>query len=68
MSHEILNAIEQGLPFAFDNHTLLSVPFDDTIDEPCEWCEIRGCAGIVMDFCLEVQDAFAEAFYFKVLE
>lgn len=69
MTQEILNAIEQGKPFWFDNHTLKAVPFDNTLHDMCSFCKMDSqCTENVACLCEEIQDEFIDSFYLKILD
>ncbi len=68
MKHEIIEAIEQGKPFAFGGHKLIAIPYDNTLDDVCDNCEMnRLCQGEISKLCDEINDQFLDCMYLAII-
>ena len=60
-THEIIEALSQGLPFTYNNHQLIAIPFDNCMKDMCHWCDLE-------NECSELNDAFIYDYYFGIID
>ena len=68
-THEIIEAISQGLPFNYNNHQLIAISFDNCMKDMCHWCDLENeCDEGCKRMCSELNDAFIDDFYFDIID
>lgn len=68
-NEKILEAIEQGLPFEFEGHLMTAIPFDNTLQDICHWCDMEDqCKGNVKSLCEDIEETFIDRMYLAIIK